>query len=109
MSIISQVQVDEIQFGLMPEQGTTHLIFIDEQLMEKHLAKKKWHLAYDDLEKVSEGGYEVGHEDGTVWRTCMLIQAMLAFYNGMTAVVRMGVGDSRNFEVKDGPHQGSAY
>ena len=52
MMIRSQVQVDEMQFGFMPGKGTTHLIFIEEQMMEKHLAKKKkLYLAFVDLEK----------------------------------------------------------
>ena len=30
-----------------------------------------------------------------------------ALYSGVSTMVRMGAGDSRNFEVKEGPHRGS--
>ena len=50
MRIRSQVHVDEI--GLIPRKGTTDAIYIVQQMMEKHPAKKKQlGLAFVDLEE----------------------------------------------------------
>ena len=51
--IRQQVDIDEMQFGLIPEYGTTNTIFILRQLQEKYLAKKiaLIILAFVDLEK----------------------------------------------------------
>ena len=39
--IRQQVDIDEMQFSLIPACGTTNTIFILRQLLEKYLAKKK--------------------------------------------------------------------
>ena len=46
-----QVDIDSMQFGFMPCQGTTDAIFILRQLQKKHLGKHKPYFAFFDLEK----------------------------------------------------------
>ena len=41
-----QVSIDNMQFGFMPGNGTTDVIFITRQVQEKHQAKKKLHVLY---------------------------------------------------------------
>ena len=41
-----------MQFGFIPEKGTTDAIFIMRQVQEKHQEKKKkWYYVFVDLEK----------------------------------------------------------
>ena len=50
--IQSYVNIDNIQFGFMPRQGSTDAIFIVRQLQEKFMAKDKTlYLAFVELEK----------------------------------------------------------
>ena len=52
--IRSQVEIDSVQFGFMPGQGTTDAIFISytTREKEKHLGKHKPYFAFVNLEKV---------------------------------------------------------
>ena len=64
------MEIDEIQFGYMPECGTTNAIFILRQLQEIHLAKKKkkkksFYFAVIDMEKVFD---QVPSD--AFWRAC---------------------------------------
>ena len=68
--IRQQLEIDEIQFGYMPECGTTNAIFILRQLQEIHLAKKKkkkksFYFAVIDMEKVFD---QVPSD--AFWRAC---------------------------------------
>ena len=64
--IRQQLEIDEIQFGFMPECGTTNAIFILRQLQEIHLAKKRnFYFAFIDLEKVFD---QV--PTAAFWRAC---------------------------------------
>ena len=50
--IRERVFINDMQFGFMPEWGTTDAIFILRQLQEKHLAKnRKLRFAFVDFEK----------------------------------------------------------
>ena len=51
--IWKQVSINNMQFGFMPDRGTTHAIFIFGQLQEKYLQEKKnIYFAFVDPEKV---------------------------------------------------------
>ena len=52
-SLIRQVvTIDESQFGLVPDRGTTDAIFVIPQLQEKYLTvSKQIYMAFVDLEK----------------------------------------------------------
>ena len=46
------VSIDDSQFGLVPDRGTTDAIFVVKQLQETYLAaNKRLHMASVDLEK----------------------------------------------------------
>ena len=46
------VMIDEMQFGFMPEKGTTHAVFILRRMQEESRRKeKKLYMCFEDLEK----------------------------------------------------------
>ena len=108
--IRSRVEVSDMQFGFMPGKGTTDAIFIVRQLQEKYLGKKRelW-MAFIDLEKAFD---RVPRE--VLWWALRrvgvdewLISIIKAMYVGVTTSVRTRSGQSEEFEVKVGVHQGS--
>ena len=59
------MSIDNMQFGFMPEKGTTVAIFIMRQVQEKHQAKKKkLYYAFVDLEKTFDKSPKRGCEMG---------------------------------------------
>ena len=50
--IRQQVDINELQFGFIPECAITNAIFILKQLQGKYLAKNNFYFAFEDLEKV---------------------------------------------------------
>ena len=106
----SQVKIDDMQFGFMPGKGTTDAIFIMRQMQEKHQAKKKeLYYAFVDLEKA----FDRVPREVVRWAIRMsgveegLVKAVMALYQDARTVVRTDMGDSRDFKVGVGVHQGS--
>ena len=92
------------------EASTTDAIFIVRQMQEKFLEKKKelW-MAFIDLEKAFD---RVPRE--VVWWALRkrgvdewLINVIKSMYEGATTTVKFKEGESAEFEVKVGVHQGS--
>jgi hypothetical protein len=108
--IRKRVNIDGMQFGFTPGKGTTDAIFIVRQIQEKFLAKKKelW-MAFVDLEKAFD---RVPRE--VVWWALRqvgvdewIVNVIKAMYEGATTAVKCNNGESKEFEVKVGVHQGS--
>ncbi len=107
--IRKKVKMDEMQFGFMPGRGTTDALFIVRQLQEKYMKRKKLFLGFVDLEKAFDGVprevvtwalRKLGVEE---W----LIRVVIAMYERACMAVRTKDGNSGEFEVKVGVHQGS--
>ena len=106
----SQVKIDDMQFGFMPGKGTTDAIFITRQMQEKHQAKKKrLYYAFVDLEKA----FDRVPREVVRWALRMsgveewLVNAVMTLYQDASTVVRTDMGDSKDFKVEVGVHQGS--
>ena len=108
--IRERVTLDEVQFGFRHGRGTTDAIFIVREMQEKFLAKKKelW-MAFVDLEKAFG---RVPRE--IVWWALrvvsvdeLIVKAIQAMYDGAPTAVRLRNGESKEFGVKVGVHQGS--
>ena len=108
--IRSHVDINSIQFGFMPDQGTTDAIFILHQLQEKHLGKHKpLYFASVNLEKAFDhvprkvlwwANRRVGVEE---W----VIRAFKAMYENAKSCVRVNGQFSDKFNIKVGVHQGA--
>ena len=99
-----------MQFGLRPGRGTTDAIFIVRQIQEKFLAQKKdlW-IAFVDLEKA----FDRVPRDVLWWALRQagvdewIVRVIQSMYEGALTSVKLGVGESVEFAVKVGVHQGS--
>jgi len=109
--IRQQIDIHDMQFGLIKGKGTNDTIFIVRQMQQKFRAKeKKLHLGFVDLEKVFD---RIPRE---VKRWAMrklrveewLVSAVMSTYTGAKTVVRTVYGNSNGFEVKVSMHQGAA-
>jgi len=105
-----KVSIDDMQFGFRPGRGTTDAIFIIRQVQEKFLAKNKelW-IAFVDLEKAFD---RVPRE--VLWWALRrlgveewIVIAIKALYEDATTSVKSTQGESKEFGVKVGVHQGS--
>lgn len=104
------VKVDGMQFGFRAGKSTTDAIFIVRQIQEKFLAKKKdlW-MAFVDLEKA----FDRVPRDVLWWALRKkgvdewLVSVIRSMYAGATTSVKLSEGESAEFEVKVGVHQGS--
>jgi len=109
--IRQQIDIDDMQFGFMKGKGTTDAIFIIRQMQEKFRAKgKKLYFGFMDLEKAFDrvlrevirwAMRKLGIEE---W----LVSAVMSRYTRAKTVVRTVYGNSNDFKVKVGMHQGSA-
>ena len=106
----SQVKIDDMQFGFTPGKGTTDAIFIMRQMKEKYQAKKKQlYYAFVDLEKA----FDRVPREVVRWALRMsgvgewLVNAVMALYQDARTVVRTDMGDTGDFKVGVGVHQGS--
>ena len=106
----ARVEIDDMQFGFRPGMGTTDAIFIVRQIQEKFLAKKRdlW-MAFIDLEKAFD---RVPRE--VLWWALRamgvdewIVNIIKIMYEGVTTAVKFRDGESKEFEVKVGVHQGS--
>jgi hypothetical protein len=104
------VRIDEMQFGFTPGRGTTDAIFIVRQVQERLLEKKKglW-MAFVDLEKAFDRVPRA-----VLWWAMRvmkvdewLVKVVQSMYEGATTAVRIAGGESEEFGVKVGVHQGS--
>ena len=105
-----RVKIDDMQLGFRSGRGTTDAIFIVRQVQEKFLAKKKdlW-MAFVDLEKA----FDRVPRDVVWWALRLLgvekwiVNVIRAMYRGVTTAIKLTEGESKEFEVKVGVHQGS--
>jgi hypothetical protein len=102
--------IDDMQFGFRPGRGTTDAIFVVRQIQEKYLAKQRdlW-MAFVDLEKAFDRvprdvvWWALRHAGVEEW----IVIVIKAMYEDATTAVKMKSGESQEFEVKVGVHQGS--
>jgi len=99
------------QFGFMPERSTIEAIFLIRHVMERYREQKKdLHMVFIDLEKA----YDKIPRNVMWWaldrhkvptKYVALIKDM---YNNVMTRVRTSDGDTDDFPIKIGLHQGSA-
>jgi hypothetical protein len=106
----NRVNIDDMQFGFSAGKGTVDAIFILRQVQEKFLEKNKelW-MAFVDLEKAFD---RVPRE--VLWWAMRklgvdewMVKVIKSMYEGATTAVKVKGGESKEFEVKVGVHQGS--
>jgi hypothetical protein len=99
-----------MQFGFSSGKGTVDAIFIIRQIQEKFLEQKKelW-IAFVDLEKAFD---RVPRE--VLWWALRklgveewMVNVIRSMYAGATTAVKLRSGESKEFEVRVGVHQGS--
>ena len=103
--------VSENQFGFMPGRSTMEAIYLLRRLTEKYREKKKdLHMIFIDLEKA----YDKIPRD-IIWRVLEkkgvmkgYIDVVRDMYEGAITTIRCPVGDTREFPITVGLHQGSA-
>src|SRR5258706_155782 len=106
----NRVTLDDMQFGFRPGRGTTDAIFTVRQVQEKFIAKKRdlW-MAFVDLEKAFD---RVPRE--VLWWALRqpgveewIVKVIQAMYEGVTTSVRLRGGETEEFAVRVGVHEGS--
>ena len=106
-----QVFIGRQQLGFMKGFGTMDGIFSLRQIMEKYREKQKpLHMAFIDLEKAYD---RVPRQE--IWRclrergvTEKYVRMIRELYRNVKTSVRSTVGNTENFQVRVGLHQGSA-
>ncbi|KAK3531580.1 hypothetical protein QTP70_024965 [Hemibagrus guttatus] len=105
------VEICEQQYGFMPRKSTTDAIFALRILMEKYRdAQRELHCVFVDLEKVydrvpREELWYCMRKSGVAEKYVRVVQDM---YERSRTVVRCAVGQTEEFKVEVGLHQGSA-
>ena len=107
----STVDISQQQFSFMPNRNTTDAIFALRQLVEKYRdGQKDLHCIFIDLEKAYD---RVPRQE--VWNCLRLkevgekyIRIIQGMYKDSNTLVRCAAGDTDEFEVTVGLHQGSA-
>ncbi|KAK3553472.1 hypothetical protein QTP70_003516 [Hemibagrus guttatus] len=105
------VEICEQQYGFMPRKSTTDAIFALRILMEKYRdGQRELHCVFVDLEKVYDGVpreelWYCMRKSGVAEKYVRVVQDM---YERSRTVVRCAVGQTEEFNVEVGLHQGSA-
>ena len=108
--IRERVKIQDNPFGFMSGKGTVDAIFLLRQVQEKILEgndKRYW--AFVDLEKAfdrvpREVVYWSLRRKGITEKIVRIIKSM---YDGAVTTVRCGAGNTKQFEIRVGLHQGS--
>jgi hypothetical protein len=103
--------VTENQFGFMSGRSTIEMIFLIRQLMKKYREQKKdMHMIFNDLEKA----YDKVTRNVMWWAlqkhkvSSKYITLINDMYDNVVISVRTSDGDTNNFPINIGLHQGSA-
>ncbi|KAK3556079.1 hypothetical protein QTP70_004372 [Hemibagrus guttatus] len=105
------VDICEQQYGFMPRKSTTDAIFALRILMEKYRdGQRELHCVFVDLEKAydrvpREELWYCMRKSGVAEKYVRVVQDM---YEKSRTVVRCAVGQTEEFKVEVGLHQGSA-
>ncbi|KAK3512400.1 hypothetical protein QTP70_008742 [Hemibagrus guttatus] len=105
------VEICEQQYGFMPRKSTTDAIFAPRILMEKYRdGQRELHCVFVDLEKAydrvpREELWYCMRKSGVAEKYVRVVQDM---YERSRTVVRCAVGQTEEFKVEMGLHQGSA-
>ncbi|KAK3569006.1 hypothetical protein QTP86_021584 [Hemibagrus guttatus] len=105
------VEICEQQYGFMPRKSTTDAIFALRILMEKYRdSQRELHCVFVDLEKAydrvpREQLWYCMRKSGVAEKYVRVVQDM---YERSRTVVRCAVGQTEEFKVEVGLHQGSA-
>jgi len=105
-----ETNVFKNQFGFMPGRSTTEAIYLLRRLMERYREKKKeLHMIFIDMEKAYDRVpraliWWVLNKKGVTSRYIDVIKDM---YDGAMTIVRTTVGESNEFPIIVGLHQGS--
>ncbi|KAK3537270.1 hypothetical protein QTP70_007006 [Hemibagrus guttatus] len=105
------VEMCEQQYGFMPRKSTTDVIFALRILMEKYRdGQRELHCVFVDLEKAydrvpREELWYCMRKSGVAEKYVRVVQDM---YERSRTVVRCAVGQTEEFKVEVGLHQGSA-
>ncbi|KAK3532187.1 hypothetical protein QTP86_009294 [Hemibagrus guttatus] len=105
------VEICEQQYGFMPRKSTTDAIFALRILMEKYRdGQRELHCVFVDLEKTydrvpREELWYCMRKSGVAEKYVRVVQDM---YERSGTVVRCAVGQTEEFNVEVGLHQGSA-
>ncbi|KAK3535343.1 hypothetical protein QTP70_009353 [Hemibagrus guttatus] len=105
------VEICEQQYGFMPRKSTTDAIFALRILMEKYRdGQRELHRVFVDLEKAydrvpREELWYCMRKSGVAEKYVRVVQDM---YERSRTVVRCAVGQTEEFNVEVGLHQGSA-
>jgi hypothetical protein len=104
-------RVTKNQFGFMPGRSTMEAIFLVRQLMERYKEQKKdLHMVFIDLEKA----YDKVPRNVMWWALekhkvpTKYITLIKDMYDNVVTSVRTSDGDTDDFPIKIGLHQGSA-
>ncbi|KAK3574719.1 hypothetical protein QTP86_015389 [Hemibagrus guttatus] len=106
------VEICEQQYGFMPRKSTTDAIFALRILMEKHRdGQRELHCVFVDLEKAydrvpREELWYCMRKSGVAEKYVRVVQDM---YERSRTVVRCVVGQTEEFKVEVGLHQGSPW
>ncbi|XP_066367886.1 uncharacterized protein [Miscanthus floridulus] len=98
------------QFGFMPGRSTMEAIFLIRQVMERYREKKDLHMVFIDLEKA----YDKIPRNVMWWALdkhkvpTKYVGLIKDMYNNVVTRVRTSDGDTDDFPIRIGLHQGSA-
>ena len=104
------VKVDDMQFGFMPEKGTTDALFILRRMQEEFRGReKKLYMCFVNLEKAFDRVPRKVMKLALRKKSLpeVLVKAVMSLYEGSRTKVRVGSVFAEEFGVRVGVHQGS--